>query len=178
MNESLLNDLGLTHGEARVYLSLLNLGPSKVGLIVKKSNVASSKVYAILDKLIQKGLVSYIFQGKLKVYSAANPLRLLDYAEELKDKVDETKIQLEKILPLLESKFLATRADYHAEIFEGLRGIRNFFDLSKKDLKKGEVLYTLGYTQEASSLFSGYFKEYHRWKAKQKVLSRVIFTYD
>jgi len=55
-----LIQLGLTSGEARIYLSLLKLGSSKVGSIVKDSRVSYSKVYDVLEGLITKGLVSYV----------------------------------------------------------------------------------------------------------------------
>jgi HTH-type transcriptional regulator, sugar sensing transcriptional regulator len=55
-----LIQLGLTSGEARIYLSLLKLGSSKVGSIVKDSRVSYSKVYDVLERLITKGLVSYV----------------------------------------------------------------------------------------------------------------------
>src|SRR5690606_15462317 len=49
----LLNELvalGLTAGEARVYMSLLRLGPSKVGAVVRESRVSYSKVYDVLER--------------------------------------------------------------------------------------------------------------------------------
>ena len=52
--------LGLTNGEVRIYLSLLKLVSSKVGSIVKDSRVSYSKVYDVLERLITKGLVSYV----------------------------------------------------------------------------------------------------------------------
>jgi len=55
-----LIQLGLTSGEARIYLSLLKLGSSKVGSIVKDSRVSYSKVCDVLERLITKGLVSYV----------------------------------------------------------------------------------------------------------------------
>jgi sugar-specific transcriptional regulator TrmB len=39
-----LSQLGFTDGEARVYLSLLKIGSSKVGLIVKDSHVSYGSV--------------------------------------------------------------------------------------------------------------------------------------
>src|SRR5918996_6276567 len=55
-----LRQLGLSSGEARVYISLLGLyAPSKVGLIVKESHVSYSKVYDVLRRLTEKGLVSH-----------------------------------------------------------------------------------------------------------------------
>ena len=43
-----LAQLGLTNGEARVYLSLLKIGLSKVGPIVRDSHVSYSKIYDVL----------------------------------------------------------------------------------------------------------------------------------
>ena len=42
LNED-LNKLGLTNGEARVYLSLLKLGSAKVGAIVRDSTILIRK---------------------------------------------------------------------------------------------------------------------------------------
>ena len=45
--EQELEDVGLTKGEARVYISLVKKGPSTVGPIVKESGVAYSKIYEV-----------------------------------------------------------------------------------------------------------------------------------
>ncbi len=47
-----LEKIGLTNSEIKVYLSLLELGTVSKGAIVKKSGIASSKIYEITDKLI------------------------------------------------------------------------------------------------------------------------------
>ena len=60
-----LVNLGLTEGEAKVYTALLGTGSSTVGPIVKASGVASSNIYDILERLIEKGLVSFIIKSKL-----------------------------------------------------------------------------------------------------------------
>ena len=57
MDERLLQDIGLTNGESKVYLALLNLGETKTGELAKKSQVSSSKIYKILDRLEKKGIV-------------------------------------------------------------------------------------------------------------------------
>jgi hypothetical protein len=46
-----LIQLGLTDGEARIYASLLKLGSSKVGAIVRDSHVSYSKIYDVLERL-------------------------------------------------------------------------------------------------------------------------------
>ena len=50
----LLEEIGLTKSEIKVYLALLELGSSTTGPIVDKSKASSSKIYEILDKLMQK----------------------------------------------------------------------------------------------------------------------------
>jgi len=64
--------LGLTEGEAKVYLSLLELGSSTIGPIIKKANIASSNVYDILNRLLKKGIVSYILKQKIKYFQESS----------------------------------------------------------------------------------------------------------
>ncbi len=54
-----LTTLGLTQGEAKAYLAMIQIGPSRVGKIVEISGVSQSKIYNVLDRLILKGLASY-----------------------------------------------------------------------------------------------------------------------
>ncbi len=53
-----LQVVGLAQGEARTYLHLLRLGPSKVSRLAPYLDVSRSKVYQLLDDLAQKGFVS------------------------------------------------------------------------------------------------------------------------
>ena len=70
MNEQLLEDIGLTKGEIKVYLTLLKLRETTTGKIIEEAQISSGKIYEILDKLIKKGLVSYIIKDKTsKIYS-------------------------------------------------------------------------------------------------------------
>ena len=57
---SILEDLGLSKREAKAYLALLELGSTTVGEIIKKTDIPSSKIYEVLDRLMKKGLVSYV----------------------------------------------------------------------------------------------------------------------
>ena len=66
MNEELLKEIGLTPGEIKVYTALLENDLSRTGKISKLSGVHTSKVYPILDRLIEKGLVSYIIENNVK----------------------------------------------------------------------------------------------------------------
>ena len=119
---SMLDDLisiGLTSGEAKVFLTLLKLGSAKVGQIVKDSNVSYSKVYDVLDRLSSKGLVSRIIFGNIKYFNAVEPFRLEEY---IKSKEQEVRKQFDtanKVIPELAKIIDKNRQNDMAEIFTG-----------------------------------------------------------
>ena len=55
-----LTELGLTHTEAKVYLTLLSLRTATANDIHKDSKVARQEVYRVLSDLEEKGLIEKI----------------------------------------------------------------------------------------------------------------------
>jgi len=86
MIEEALHKIGLTDGEIRVYLTLMTLGSTTTGKITKYAGVSGSKVYEVLDRLMNKGLATTITKNGVKRFEATRPERLIDYLEE-KEKV-------------------------------------------------------------------------------------------
>ena len=67
-----LEQIGLTKGEIKVYVALLELGESTKTPIARKSEVSPGKVYDVLERLLRKGLVSTIKMfGEMSEYQAA-----------------------------------------------------------------------------------------------------------
>jgi HTH-type transcriptional regulator, sugar sensing transcriptional regulator len=133
--------LGLTDGEARVYLSLLKLGSSKVGAIVRNSHVSYSKVYDVLERLGSKGLVSHITIGEIKYFNSVEPYRLHDYIQSKEKKLRSQKEIINKIIPDL--AHIATKnreGNSSAEIFVGDRGLRTAYEILFKDAARGDIL--------------------------------------
>lgn len=120
MEKEVLKDLGLSEREISVYLALLKLGTTTTGSIVKSSKVPNSKIYEILDKLIDKGLVSYIFKGKVKHFQASNPKTLLNIYENKKSLLKETIEQLDQI----KTKEGPTQK---ATTYEGIKALKAVF---------------------------------------------------
>ncbi|MDO8553713.1 MAG: helix-turn-helix domain-containing protein, partial [Candidatus Micrarchaeota archaeon] len=76
MNTDTLKKIGLSDSEIRVYISLLELGQTTTGPLVKKTGVPSSKIYHILGSLTDKGLVGHVIHGKVKKFRANRPTAL------------------------------------------------------------------------------------------------------
>ena len=132
-----LRQLGLSNGEARVYISLLGLyAPSKVGLIVRESHVSYSKVYDVLRRLIEKGLVSHAMINNIKYFTAVEPYRLFDYIQRKEAEVREQRLAVERIVPELTDlierdikKATSVTKKRQAEIFTGDRGLRTAYEI-------------------------------------------------
>src|SRR3989344_8080212 len=137
----LLEEIGLTKSEIKVYLALLDLGSSTTGPIVDKSGVSSSKIYEIMDKLLQKGLVSYIIKEGMKYFEAADPNRILDYLKEKQTALEEQTKEIKKLLPELELKRTLSKYKSTATIYKGMKGLETAFQDIFKTLKKGDTNY-------------------------------------
>ncbi len=140
MAESEIHELlkiGLTEGEAKVYLALLELGSSTVGPVVKKANVAYSNIYEILQRLLEKGLVSYIIKSKTKYFQAAQPSQLSVYLDKQEKGIQEQRHALRTMLPVFQ-QMQGIAVQQEAEIFVGMKGLRTAYErlilgISRKD---------------------------------------------
>ena len=140
MIEETLQELGLNKRESICYSALSELGSSTVGVICKKTGIPSSKIYEILNNLIQKGLASYVIKGKIKHYQASNPRVLLSYIEEKKKKIEEILPQL-----LLKQKLVKKQS---VEIFEGQKALFSLFTDLIKDAKPKELYLVFSINEE------------------------------
>ena len=140
MIQETLQELGLNRRESLCYTALLGLGSSRIGIIVKKTGIPSSKIYEILDKLINRGLVSYVKIDRIKHYQASDPKALLNY-------IDEKRKSIEEILPqlLLKQKFSTKQS---VEMFEGQKAIFSLFTGLIKDAKPKEQYLVFSINEE------------------------------
>ena len=60
INKKILKQIGLTENEIQVYLTLLKIGSSGVSTIAEHSGLYRPYVYDTLERLQEKGLVSFI----------------------------------------------------------------------------------------------------------------------
>lgn len=122
----LLHNIGLTHAQAVIYLTLLELGESKVGAVIRKTSLQSSVVHNNLNKLIENGLVSFVLIGKVKHYNAAEPAVFTGLIDEQKKELDDKLNSIKTNLPKLKSiKSQAKKSS--AEIYEGRKGFKTAF---------------------------------------------------
>ena len=158
MDTKILEDIGLTQGEIKVYLALLESGPTTAGKILEKANIQNSVFHFCVNRLIEKGLVSYIKKNKFRIYQAADPDNFLIY---LKDK----EKQVENLLPELKEKQTLAKEKQEVELFEGMKGVITLMNALIEDAKKGEEFLFFAPDLEKSEEIQ---KFYERYDAKRK----------
>lgn len=98
-----LSILGLSAGEVKVYMIVLQFGPETVQFIADKSGLSRVSVYNTIQHLTKIGLMTSVEKGKKTLYSAEPPERILSLVEnkinslqgvvrEIKDNLDELKL--------------------------------------------------------------------------------------
>ncbi|MEK6873516.1 MAG: helix-turn-helix domain-containing protein [Nanoarchaeota archaeon] len=167
MNEEILEDLGLTSGEIKVYISLLEIGSSTAGPIIEKSKLQHSVVHRALNSLINKGLISYILEGKRKIYQASDPENFYSFIEEKKERFSE-------ILPELKKKQLFSKTEENATIYRGIRGIKEVYNIMIN--AKGKEYLTFGGGPPAEKLMGlTWWLNLHNKRIANKLPSRQVF---
>jgi len=119
MFEQVLQKLGLSPNEAKIYETLLSLDSANVSTIAVKSKVHRRNVYDCINKLIEKGLVSELSLENEKHFKAINPNRLISL---IKDKEE----LLMQSLPTMQNKFKKAENKEQAYIYKGIQGFKNY----------------------------------------------------
>ncbi|MFC1753715.1 TrmB family transcriptional regulator [Thermoproteota archaeon] len=176
MDPKLLEEIGLTQGETKVYLALIRMGATKTGALAKEAEVSSSKVYKILDRLIKKGLAGHVTKGKTKYYSAMEPKRVLEYMEEKEKSLHEKKELVKKLVPQLELEQKMSGERTEAVIYEGAKAISNFFRNIIDELEPGEEYHVLGAKYSAG--LRPFFYNHHTRRAKKGIKLNMLANYE
>lgn len=166
MYSQIFEEIGLSPNEAKIYETLLSTGESSVAHLSVKANIHRRNIYDAMNRLVQKGLVSPIFQKGENRYQAVHPDKLLEVMKEKEQK-------LTAVLPELRKKFGEERQEEAAYIYKGKEGFKNYV---RDVLRLGEDAYSLG----AKGLMYGLSKELSKdvWQAvKNKKLS-ICTLYD
>lgn len=174
MDTSVLKQAGLTEGESKVYLALLELGPSTSGPIVEHSGVAKSIIYQLLEKLVQKGLASYLTKEKTKYYQASQPDNLLEYVEKRQKDLEESRRKVEELLPKLSAMAMSAK-ETEVKLFRGFRGMIAVHEHTYQKLARGEEYYEMNIPHNQPEFFHPYWQKDHARRVKTGIKCRLLF---
>ncbi len=159
-----LKQFGLSEKEAKLFLVALEIGTAPVNLIAKKSGVARSTCYEVLESLRTQGIVSSFVKKKVRYYSAEDPKTLIHRAEIRAD-------TLKQALPQLAALYHTAGVRPQVRFFEGKEGMKQIFEEMLGD--KHECL-SFSSSDDLFRAFEDYHYQFVRRRVKEKILARVI----
>jgi sugar-specific transcriptional regulator TrmB len=173
MDLSKLEKIGLSKNEIKVYFALLEIGKNSATPIVRKSEIPNSKIYPTMEKLISKGLVSYIIKNNVKYFQASDPQHLIEYINEKEKDLQERKKDIEQLIPKIEAR--RKLESQEALVYEGLECVKVIFRDILNSLGKNEeyLVFTLGQELESDKL-KLFFKKFHNERVNKKIKVRLI----
>lgn len=174
-----LESIGLTKNEIKIYLALLNLGLSASGPIIRKTGIHTSKVYDSLNRLIEKGLISYSLESNAKHFRAVSPDRLIDFLDEKKKSFATQEAEIREIIPQLKSFMNADKDDASAEVFRGWRGMETVYRIMRESLQKGDMNYVFGASKgEDPEKVELFFTRHLKSLVDKGIKQRIIYNED
>jgi len=113
---SLLQEANFTEKEAKVYLTLLELGSADIAEISHRSELKRTIIYVIIESLAKRGYVSEIPNLKVKKYSAADPSKI--YAQ-----INTVARTFKEMLPYFRSIYNKSDNKPKIQFFDTIPGI-------------------------------------------------------
>ena len=171
IDTSILEDIGLTNAQIKIYLSLLELGETTSGPIIKKSKLQNSVVYNALNQLINHGLVTYIQKGKRKHFSTTDPKNLIQFIQDKKERVEE-------LVPKLIQKRNFIPEKQEAQVFKGWKGLYTAFNYCMDTLATGSdyIGFPPGYEKDDSEECKQFFRELQKKRSQKKYKVKFIIN--
>ncbi len=171
MNEIILEGAGLSKNEAKVYVTLLGLGSSSAGTIAEKSRVYRTNAYEALNRLIEKGLVSYIYKGHQKFFNAEEPTKLLNMLKEKEE-------ALNKVIPELKLSLNMAKNKDKVSMYEGINGVKtimyNILKEKEEENSFDEVI-SFGIPKDTAVRMRTFIDQYHKRRISLKLTQKHIY---
>ncbi len=166
-----LKQVGMTENEIQVYITLLKLGSSIVAHIAERSGLYRPYVYDTLERLQEKGLVSFYVRENKRYFEAVNPEQLVELE---KEKLEE----LNGVLPKLQEFVSIPKEATRVQLYSGRKVVRVIQkDVLRTLLDTGGESLVIGVDEKKFMdadpiVMKQFFNQLKRNKLKERVLVR------
>ncbi len=160
--------IGLSEREAVVYVASLELGPTGILEISRKTGINRPMVYQTVEALKQRGLIEVQLLGLKQKFVAANPDQFESIIRDRKKVFDDT---LPELLALYNLKGSKSQIKY----YEGLEGIKTVYDDTLRELRTGDPYYIIARQENWEKLEFAWLEKFIERRARKQLDTRIIF---
>ncbi|HZX20741.1 MAG TPA: helix-turn-helix domain-containing protein [archaeon] len=173
MIEKALAKIGFSPSEISVYLLLLKKEQSYAGKISSETGINRTNVYEALNRLVAKGVVSYITRNKVKWFEAKDIDSLKTLLKEKEEEFEKNKNELFIGITQLEKTISKEKKNLEASIFVGRKGLKTIFE---EMLEIEKPTHFFAAELKLRKFFGAYFEQWNKIRIEKKILHRVIFA--
>lgn len=169
-----LIELGFNKNEAKVYLALIKFGKADANQLIKHTKFHKNIVYDNLEKLIDKGLVTYIVEEGRRLFKVASPNMLVELFEEKAKDIEKKKNKAVAIAKEISKAAKAIKLKQEATIYRGVKGIKSFYN---ELLNIGKDFIVFGAPQVSMQIMEEVFwRNFVTKKENKKIKARLLFN--
>jgi len=169
-----LMELGFNRNEAKVYASLIKFGNADASQIIKDTKFHKNIVYDNLEKLIDKGLVTFVIEKGRKVFKIAPPNMLVQLFEEQQANLSKKKQKAKKLAQVIKKSRKKARHKQEAMVYRGVKGIKSFYN---QLMEIGKDYVVFGAPEESVEVMGELFwLNFNKKLLEKNIRCRLIFN--
>jgi len=176
MEIEFLTQFGMTLTEAKIYRELLMIKESQIGQLIERTRIHRGTVYNSLQKLCEKGFVSFLKKDGVGYYRLTNVNIFKKVIDKEKKKIHELDGKLKEIKNL--TSLHESLENPNIEVLTGNEGFKTFFkELYDYSLKTKKEYLFMGRGNEILEHFGEeYYTQTQELKKNLKLKCRVILN--
>ncbi len=175
MHSTELERLGLNKNEAKVYLGLLRKGQATASELVKSVGVHRNIIYDNLEKLIDKGLVSYVVEGKKRKFIAEKPESIVEFLETKKKLLENEIRSATNLIPEINAILSTNKTEQETFLFRGIRGIKKIL----QEMLSSKEFWIIGVSNASvETLGETYWTNFNNIRKTRKIKEHLLFNAD
>ena len=166
MDKKILENLGLTAVEIEVYLAIIDLGSCLAGEITRKTGIHRRTVYDAIERLVEKGVISYIKTNNRKYFEAYPPKKLLEIVREKESLINSA-------IPELQKRFEFSKEKKETLFFRGKQALKTIFD---DQIEEGKEVLVIASTIEVNKILEYYFPKFNLQRKEKNIKLKMLFS--
>lgn len=179
MYEPILERVGLTRDESRVYEALLGAGPQGAGELLRRVKMKRGLLYKVVGRLEERGLVVSDERRGRAVWTAEPPdtlLRLVDRAEAA---ARASRHAIEDALPELKAKYVLATERPVIRLFEDTEALKRIYeDTLESGAKEFYFIRPVKSAISYERAYGRWFKNYRERRAAAGITTHGITPDD
>lgn len=169
VDEQILEDIGLTKNQVKIYLALSDAGPTRITSLAKAAGLHRINTYEAVNKLIKLGLVAASTRDNVKYLQTTEPSNLLNMLQQKEERV-------KRLIPELQLRFAMQQSEgTEAKVFYGVKAFQQALD---NFLLQSDEILVFGIPKVAPEKMKYFIENYHKRRIDAHITMKHIYNFQ